>query len=57
MYNNPEIAELFDEETIHVLDYDFEYDKHIDTEKFPEYNNRVWSKRIYIWIEICSEDD
>mmetsp|Transcript_24313 Transcript_24313/g.21497 ORF Transcript_24313/g.21497 Transcript_24313/m.21497 type:complete len:135 (+) Transcript_24313:548-952(+) len=43
MYNNPEIAELFDEETIHVLDYDLEYDKHIDTEKFPEYNNRVWN--------------
>jgi hypothetical protein len=43
MYNNEEIAELFQEETIHVLDYDMEYDAGIpDTEEFPEYNNKIW---------------
>lgn len=44
MYNNPEISELFSEETIHVMDYEFDYDKTIDYEKFPEYRNKVWCK-------------
>lgn len=42
IYKNKEISELFNEETIHVLDYDCEYDTTIDTEKFPEYNNKTW---------------
>jgi hypothetical protein len=42
IYKNPEIAQLFNEESIHVLDYECEYDKTIDYEKFPEYNNRTW---------------
>ena len=45
LYNNKEIAELFNEETIHVIDYDLEYDKGFpDAEKFPEYNNKLFSK-------------
>ena len=27
IYKNPEITKYFSEETIHVLDYDLEYDK------------------------------
>jgi hypothetical protein len=43
MYNNPEIAKLFNEETIHVLDYDCEYDKgYPDEKKFPEFKNKLW---------------
>jgi hypothetical protein len=43
IYKNPEIAALFNEETIHVLDYDLEYDKGLpDAQKFPEYNNKTW---------------
>lgn len=45
IYKNPEIAKLFKDETIHVLDYECEYDKGLpDVEKFPEYTNKVWSK-------------
>lgn len=43
MYNNAEIAKLFNEETIHVLDYDCEYDKgYPDQAKFPEFKNKLW---------------
>lgn len=42
IYNNPEFAEHFNEETLHVMDYDCEYDTEIDLKKFPEYNNSVW---------------
>jgi hypothetical protein len=42
MYKNAEISKYFNEETIHVIDYDCEYDKTIDYEKFPEYNNSTW---------------
>ena len=42
IYKVPEINEYFKEETIHVLDYDCEYDVEVNTEKFPEYNNKVW---------------
>lgn len=42
LYKNAEISKLFTEETIHVLDYDCEYDKTIDYEKFPEFNNSSW---------------
>jgi hypothetical protein len=42
LYKNAEISKYFQEETIHVLDYDCEYDKTIDYEKFPEYNNSSW---------------
>ena len=45
IYSNKEISELFKEETIHVIDYDLEYDKGFpDAEKFPEYNNKLFSK-------------
>ena len=42
IYNVPEVTEYFNEETIHVLDYQCEYDTEIDTEKFPEFNNKIW---------------
>jgi len=41
IYKVPEITEFFNEETIHVLDYDCEYDTGYDVEKFPEYKNKV----------------
>jgi len=42
IYRNAEITKLFNEDTIHVLDYDCEYTKgYPDAEKFPEFNNRV----------------
>ena len=41
LYKTPEISNLFKEETINVLDYDLEFDKGFNTEKFPEFNNRV----------------
>ena len=43
IYSNPEIAELFNDETIHVLDYDCEYDVEVDRQKFPEYKNSMWN--------------
>lgn len=44
MYQNPEITKFFNEDTIHVLDYDFEYDSGFpDAEKFPEFSNKVFS--------------
>ncbi len=42
IYSNVEIQKLFKDETIHVLDYDCEYDTTIDYEKFPEYKNTTW---------------
>ena len=42
IYKVPQITEFFNEETIHVLDYECEYDTEIDTQKFPEYHNKVW---------------
>ena len=42
IYIVPEINEYFNEETIHVLDYQCEFDKEVDTDKFPEYKNKVW---------------
>lgn len=44
MYQNKEVAKLFNENTIHVLDYEFEYDEGFpNAEKFPEFNNKVFS--------------
>jgi hypothetical protein len=38
IHKNPELSALFKPETIHVLDYDLEFDSGIpDTAKFPEY--------------------
>lgn len=46
IYKNSEITALFNEETIHVLDYDCEYDRgYPDLEKFPEFKNKVWIKK------------
>ena len=42
IYNVPEVSEFFNEETIHVLDYQCEYDTEVDRVKFPEFNNKVW---------------
>jgi len=43
LWNNKEITKHFNEETIHILDYDCEYDKGLpDPAKFPEYQNKVW---------------
>ena len=44
IYRNPAITKYFNEETIHVIDYDCEYDVgYPNVEKFPEYTNKVWS--------------
>ncbi|CAK78261.1 unnamed protein product (macronuclear) [Paramecium tetraurelia] len=43
LYKNNEINALFKEETIHVLDYDCEYDRGYPCpEKFPEFKNKFW---------------
>jgi hypothetical protein len=43
IHKNPEISALFKPETIHILDYDLEYDEGIpDTAKFPEFENKLW---------------
>lgn len=43
IHEHPEIGPLFKPETIHVLDYDLEYDEGFpDEEKFPEFNNKVF---------------
>ena len=43
LYKNDKITEYFNEETLHILDYDCEYDKGFpNPEKFPEFNNRVF---------------
>ncbi|EAR99458.2 transmembrane protein, putative (macronuclear) [Tetrahymena thermophila SB210] len=43
IYQNPEITKYFNEETIHVLDYEFEYlPGYLCPEKFPEYQNKTW---------------
>ena len=40
---HPEIGALFKPETIHILDYDLEYDEgYPDEAKFPEFNNSVF---------------
>lgn len=42
MYSNPEITKYFNEDSIHVLDYDMEFDPTLDLVKFPEYKNKIW---------------
>lgn len=43
IHKNPEISALFKHETIHVLDYELEYDQgYPDEAKFPEYTNKLW---------------
>lgn len=43
IYNHPEIAKLFTVETMHVLDYNFEYDSGFPCEKqFPEFTNKLF---------------
>lgn len=42
IYKVPEITKYFNEETIHVLDYQCEYDTNYCVEKFPEFKNKVW---------------
>ena len=43
IHQNPELAELFKPESIHVLDYDLEYDEGIPcSQKFPEFENKLW---------------
>lgn len=43
MWSNKELTKYFSEETMHVLDYDCEYDKGYPCpEKFPEFSNKVW---------------
>jgi len=42
LYQNKEITQYFNDETMHVLDYDFEYlPGYLDAAKFPEYTNKV----------------
>jgi len=43
LYKNEEITKHFSEETMHILDYDCEFDKGMPcAEKFPEFKNRVF---------------
>ena len=42
IHDNPRIQELFSVETMHVLDYDCEYQPFPDSEEFPEFNNRLF---------------
>ncbi|CAD8155856.1 unnamed protein product [Paramecium pentaurelia] len=43
LYKNNEINALFKDETLHVLDYDCEYDRGYPCpEKFPEFKNKFW---------------
>lgn len=43
IYSNAEIAKLFKEETIHLLEYDFEYDQGFpDAKEFPEFSNSLF---------------
>lgn len=43
IHEHPEIGALFKPETIHILDYDLEYDEgYPDEAKFPEFNNSVF---------------
>lgn len=57
LYKNAEITKLFNEETIHVIDYDCEYDREIDVQKFPEYNNKTWSRSLFIFISVIFKKD
>ena len=42
LWNHKELSQYFSEETVHVLDYDCEYDRgYQDAEKFPEFQNKV----------------
>lgn len=50
IYKNAEISKLFNEETIHVLDYEFEYDQGFpDAEKFPEFKNKLFSMSNFLF--------
>ena len=43
IHQNEEISQLFSVETIHVLDYDLEYDAgYPDEAKFPEFKNKLF---------------
>lgn len=43
IHKNPEISALFKHESIHVLDYELEFDQgYPDETKFPEYTNKLW---------------
>lgn len=42
LYKNAEFSKFFTEETMHIIDYDCEFDREIDYVKFPEYNNSSW---------------
>jgi len=43
MWSHKDFSQYFSEETMHILDYDCEYDKGFpDPAKFPEYGNKVW---------------
>lgn len=43
IHRHEEVGKLFKPETIHILDYDLEFDQGIpDENKFPEYKNKTW---------------
>jgi hypothetical protein len=43
IYEHPEIKKYFKDSTIHVMDYDFEYDKGFpDQAEFPEFSNKLF---------------
>jgi len=55
LYQNKEITQYFNDETMHVLDYDFEYlPGYLDAAKFPEYTNKVEDlKLISFLMNLC----
>lgn len=54
LYRTPEITKHFSDATIHVLDYDMEYVKGLpDPEKFPEYQNKVFSNLFQGTLSNC----
>lgn len=42
IYTNEELKKYFKDETTHIMDFKFEYTKGLDTEKFPEFNNKIF---------------
>ena len=43
IWKNQEISKFFTEETVHILDYDCEYDRGFKCpEKFPEFQNKTF---------------
>ena len=42
IHENPEVGALFKPESVHLLDYEVEWDEGIDEVKFPEFKNKFY---------------